>query len=216
MPIRPASRRSRHDHYGWPEAPRCAFRPVADAELIEVPVTIARVRRAGSHRPAAASSGCCPAAVTDRAVRAGQRGEGSPAVFYFHPWEIDPGQPRVANAPLKSKLRHYSRLGAMAGKLRDADRAGTTGAGWTRSSAREAARLAVNAPLLSRPLALRAADLGDAIERARIDAFVHAHPEGTPFHLPAWSVAVAQGCGQTSHYLVAERGQWRASSACCR
>ena len=44
--------------------------------------------------------------------------EGHPAVFYFHPWEIDPGQPRVANAPVKSKLRHYSRLGAMAGKLR--------------------------------------------------------------------------------------------------
>ncbi|MDQ2879614.1 MAG: DUF3473 domain-containing protein, partial [Pseudomonadota bacterium] len=43
---------------------------------------------------------------------------GQPAVVYFHPWEIDPGQPRVANAPLKSKLRHYSRLGAMAGKLR--------------------------------------------------------------------------------------------------
>ena len=38
-------------------------------------------------------------------------------MFYFHPWEIDPGQPRVADAPLKSRLRHYSRLGAMAGKL---------------------------------------------------------------------------------------------------
>jgi hypothetical protein len=44
--------------------------------------------------------------------------QGHPAVFYFHPWEVDPGQPRVENAPLKSKLRHYSRLGAMAGKLR--------------------------------------------------------------------------------------------------
>jgi hypothetical protein len=39
-------------------------------------------------------------------------------VFYFHPWEIDPGQPRVAGAPLKSRLRHYSRLEQMAGKLR--------------------------------------------------------------------------------------------------
>ena len=40
-----------------------------------------------------------------------------PAVFYFHPWEIDPGQPRVANAPLKSRLRHYTNLSGMAGKL---------------------------------------------------------------------------------------------------
>ena len=77
----------RHDHYGWPEAPRFAFRPVADAAL------------------------------TNYAIRQ-VAGEGHPAVFYFHPWEIDPGQPRVANAPVRSKLRHYSRLGAMAGKLR--------------------------------------------------------------------------------------------------
>ena len=40
-----------------------------------------------------------------------------PAVFYFHPWEIDPGQPRVPDAPLRSRLRHYSRLSAMEGKL---------------------------------------------------------------------------------------------------
>ena len=46
---------------------------------------------------------------------------------------------------------------------------------------------------------------GDAAERARIDAFVRAHPDATPFHLPGWSVAVARGCGQTAHYLVAER-----------
>ena len=38
-------------------------------------------------------------------------------MFYFHPWEIDPDQPRVADAPRRSKLRHYSRLGAMAPKL---------------------------------------------------------------------------------------------------
>jgi hypothetical protein len=42
----------------------------------------------------------------------------APCMFYFHPWEVDPEQPRVARAPLKSRLRHYSRLGAMAGKLR--------------------------------------------------------------------------------------------------
>ena len=106
----------RHDHYGWPEAPRFAFRPVAGAELIEVPVTIADV----GGRKLATGGGffrLFPAALTHYAIRQ-VAGEGQPAVFYFHPWEIDPGQPRVANAPVKSKLRHYSRLGAMAGKLR--------------------------------------------------------------------------------------------------
>src|SRR3954469_10482222 len=54
-------------------------------------------------------------------------------------------------------------------------------------------------------LTLRAADLADAVERARIKAWVAEHPEATPFHLPEWSGAVARGCGQRSHYLIAER-----------
>ncbi|AOH85381.1 FemAB [Sphingomonas panacis] len=61
-------------------------------------------------------------------------------------------------------------------------------------------------PLLSPLLGLRTADLSDASEAARIADFVRAHPAGTPFHLPAWSLAVAQGCGQRSHTLIAERG----------
>jgi polysaccharide deacetylase family protein (PEP-CTERM system associated) len=106
----------RHDHYGWPEAPRFAFRPVAGADLVELPVTTARI----GGRNLATGGGffrLFPAALTNWAVRQAN-GEGRPAIFYFHPWEIDPGQPRVVDAPLKSKLRHYSRLGAMAGKLR--------------------------------------------------------------------------------------------------
>lgn len=63
----------------------------------------------------------------------------------------------------------------------------------------------MNMPLPSTLLGIRAIDLRDADERARLDAFVRAHPQGTPFHLPAWSVAVAEGCGQKSHTLVAER-----------
>jgi len=106
----------RHDHYGWPEAPRYAFRPVADAPMIEVPVTVAEFGR----RRVATGGGffrLFPSALTNHAVRQ-VSAEGQPAVFYFHPWEIDTGQPRIAAAPLKSRLRHYSRLGAMAGKLR--------------------------------------------------------------------------------------------------
>ena len=53
------------------------------------------------------------------------------------------------------------------------------------------------------PLGVRAADLGDPAECARIDAFVAAG-RGTPFHRTGWSRAVARGCGQHAHYLVAE------------
>jgi len=106
----------RHDHYGWREAPRYAFRPLADAALVELPVTVAEI----AGRRLATGGGffrLLPAALTDFAVRQ-VNAEGQPAMFYFHPWEIDPGQPRVRHAPLRSRLRHYSRLGAMAGKLR--------------------------------------------------------------------------------------------------
>jgi polysaccharide deacetylase family protein (PEP-CTERM system associated) len=105
----------RHDHYGWADAPRGAYRPVSDADLIEVPITIARV----VGKEVTTGGGffrLLPGSITSTAVSAANR-EARPAIFYFHPWEIDPAQPRVANAPLRSKLRHYARLGAMSGKL---------------------------------------------------------------------------------------------------
>lgn len=105
-----------HDHYGWRESPRFAWRPLADSHLIELPVSTAAL----VGRRLAVGGGffrLLPAALTDLAVRqANAAGHGG--MFYFHPWEVDPGQPRVAAAPLRSKLRHYSRLGAMSGKLR--------------------------------------------------------------------------------------------------
>ena len=107
----------RHDHYGWPKAPRFAFRPVAGSALIELPVTTAQI----AGRNMATGGGffrLLPFAFTDWTVRRVNMREGRPAIFYFHPWEVDPDQPRVENAPLRSRLRHYSRLSAMAGKMR--------------------------------------------------------------------------------------------------
>ncbi|HEX8126259.1 MAG TPA: XrtA system polysaccharide deacetylase [Allosphingosinicella sp.] len=106
-----------HDHYGWREAPRFAHRPLADSDLIELPVTT--VELAG-RRMAAGGGGffrLLPYRFSSWAIDRVNRDEERPAVFYFHPWEIDPGQPRVAAAPLKSRLRHYSRLSAMRPKL---------------------------------------------------------------------------------------------------
>jgi polysaccharide deacetylase family protein (PEP-CTERM system associated) len=107
-----------HDHYGWPEAPRFAFKPLPWAPLIEIPVTTALF---AGKRLAAGGGGffrVLPYAFSRWAIRQVNRTEQRPAVFYFHPWEIDPGQPRVAGAPLKSRLRHYTKLDQMAPKLR--------------------------------------------------------------------------------------------------
>ena len=106
-----------HDHYGWREAPRFAWRPVAGSPLVELPVTT--VELAG-RRFAAAGGGffrLYPYALSRWAVRRLNTSDHRPAVVYLHPWELDPGQPRIAGAPLKSRLRHYSRLGAMEAKL---------------------------------------------------------------------------------------------------
>lgn len=64
-------------------------------------------------------------------------------------------------------------------------------------------------PLVTAPVGVRAVDIRDARDCARVDAFVHAMPGATPFHLTAWSRAVEQGCGQRARYLVAERADGR-------
>ncbi len=106
-----------HDHYGWPEAPRFAFRPVPDSRMIEIPVTTARF--AGRTLPAGGGGffRLLPYSFSRWAIRQ-VNAEGQPGILYFHPWEIDPDQPRVANAPLKSRLRHYTNLSVMQSKLR--------------------------------------------------------------------------------------------------
>lgn len=108
----------RHDHYGWPDSPRFAWKPLADSPLVELPVTTAKA----AGRTLAAGGGgffrLLPYAFSRWAIRQVNQQDHRPAIIYFHPWEIDPDQPRVAGAPLRSRVRHYSNLSVMAAKLR--------------------------------------------------------------------------------------------------
>lgn len=105
-----------HDHYGMPDAPLSPFRPIA-SELVEIPVaTIELLGR----RVSCAGGGhfrlfpyCWSKWCLSRLARNGER----TAAFYFHPWEIDPDQPRVKGLPLRSKLRHYTGQAVMEQKL---------------------------------------------------------------------------------------------------
>ncbi|MBS0473608.1 MAG: DUF3473 domain-containing protein, partial [Proteobacteria bacterium] len=106
-----------HDHYGWREAPRFAFKPLPWSGLVEVPVTTAHF---AGRRMAAGGGGffrVLPYGFSRWAIRQVNEQDRRPAVFYFHPWEIDPGQPRVTGASLRSKVRHYTNLTVMADKL---------------------------------------------------------------------------------------------------
>ncbi len=105
------------DHYGWPEAGRFAFRPVDGSDLIELPVTTAEF---AGKRLAAGGGGwfrMLPYAFSRWAFNQVNQRDARPGIFYFHPWEIDPDQPRVSHAPLKSRLRHYTNLSAMEAKM---------------------------------------------------------------------------------------------------
>jgi hypothetical protein len=57
-----------------------------------------------------------PYFLTQRGIRHINQEEKQPAMVYFHPWEIDPDQPRI-RASFRSRLRHYTNLSRMERKL---------------------------------------------------------------------------------------------------
>jgi polysaccharide deacetylase family protein (PEP-CTERM system associated) len=107
----------RHDLYGMPEAPRFAFR-VRPGAILEIPVTTVRV--SGRNLPAGGGGyfRLMPYGLYRWGLRRVNGRDAQPGMFYFHPWEVDPGQPRVEGAPLRSRLRHYTNLGTMEARLR--------------------------------------------------------------------------------------------------
>ena len=105
----------KHDHYGMPNAPRFAHSVAAG--LIEIPVTTLRV---GSRNLPSSGGGyfrLLPYALSRWMIRRVNAVDAMPAIFYFHPWEIDPAQPRVAGIDLKTRFRHYVNIGRMEQRL---------------------------------------------------------------------------------------------------
>ncbi|NIK86703.1 polysaccharide deacetylase family protein (PEP-CTERM system associated) [Rhizomicrobium palustre] len=107
-----------HDNYGIPEAPRFAFHPLAEDDFLEIPVT--SLRWLGRNWPSGGGGyfRLLPFGLSRRAMDSVRARDDQPLVFYFHPWEIDAGQPRVRGASLKSRIRHYTNLSRMEDKLK--------------------------------------------------------------------------------------------------
>jgi polysaccharide deacetylase family protein (PEP-CTERM system associated) len=103
----------RHDLYGIPDAERFPHRRNG---LLEFPPST--IRMAGNNFGAGGGGylRLLPYQFTRWAIRKINEKERQPAMVYFHPWELDPGQPRIA-APLKSRLRHYANLVGMQEKI---------------------------------------------------------------------------------------------------
>ncbi len=106
----------RHDHYGMPDAPRFAHQ--VRAGLLELPVTTARF----FDRNWPASGGgyfrLLPYPLSRWLLQKVNERDHQPAIFYFHPWEIDAGQPRVPGISAKTRFRHYLNLSYTEGRLK--------------------------------------------------------------------------------------------------
>jgi polysaccharide deacetylase family protein (PEP-CTERM system associated) len=108
----------RHDRYGIPDAPRHIYTITSDAgTLIEIPASTVRI---GSVNLPIAGGGyfrLLPYRFTQWGIRRVNTMERAPVMFYMHPWEIDPEQPRL-DAGATTRWRHYSGLHRTADRLK--------------------------------------------------------------------------------------------------
>jgi polysaccharide deacetylase family protein (PEP-CTERM system associated) len=106
-----------HDHYGMPDAPRFAFYPNGPDGLLEVPITTVQL---GGRKLPAGGGGyfrLLPYALSRWMVKRVNETDNEAALFYFHPWELDPGQPRPEGLDAKSRFRHYINIERMEGRI---------------------------------------------------------------------------------------------------
>jgi len=105
-----------HDNYGMPDAPRFPFRTGRQG-ILEIPMTTMRL--AGRNLPCSGGGyfRLLPYPISRWQMRRVNRRDGHPCVFYFHPWEIDPGQPRQQGISVKTRFRHYLNLGRTRDRL---------------------------------------------------------------------------------------------------
>jgi len=108
----------KRDNYANPNAPRTVYRPAGARSLIEIPIATVRI---GAKNYPAGGGGyfrLLPYWASRAAIARINARDRAPAVFYLHPWEVDPGQPRAEGVSAKSRLRHYLNLAKTGERLR--------------------------------------------------------------------------------------------------
>jgi polysaccharide deacetylase family protein (PEP-CTERM system associated) len=107
----------RHDRYGIPGAPAAPHRIKTHAGVIrEFPGMVCQLGKASIPVGGGGYLRLLPWMVTERLLHS-IRSQGRPLNVYVHPWEVDPGQPRMAGS-IKSRFRHYQNLRTTLPKLR--------------------------------------------------------------------------------------------------
>jgi len=99
----------RHDHYGLPDAPRFPFK-TGSSGILEIPMS--SLSFLGRNWPCSGGGyfRLLPLSYSKWAVGRINTVDRMPVVFYFHPWEIDPGQPRIQGISAMARFRHYVNL----------------------------------------------------------------------------------------------------------
>lgn len=105
-----------HDHYGAPDAPRFPFH--ARDGLLELPVTTSRLLHVNLPAGGGGYFRLLPYGLSSWLIRRVNAVDRQPAIFYFHPWEIDAAQPRIPGVSAKARFRHYVNLHRTEGRLR--------------------------------------------------------------------------------------------------
>lgn len=107
----------KHDLYGMPEAQRFAFRPDNAPKLLEIPVSTVTLGEKNFPCGGGGFFRLFPYPLSRWAINRVNQIDRQAAVFYFHPWEIDPAQPRQSGIDLKTRIRHYLNLSRMEYRL---------------------------------------------------------------------------------------------------
>jgi peptidoglycan-N-acetylglucosamine deacetylase len=104
-----------HDHYGTPDWPQTPY--LRNEGIWEIPMPV--LNRWNMQLPIAGGGyfRLLPYWISRSFIRKYLNTASSPYMFYFHPWEIDPKQPRIEQAPARSKFRHYVNLQRMEPKI---------------------------------------------------------------------------------------------------
>ncbi len=107
-----------HDHYGMPDAPRFAFYPNGNDGLLELPVTTVRLLERNFPAGGGGYFRFWPYPVSRWFLQRVNNHDKQSGIFYFHPWELDPGQPRQNGVGMKTRFRHYLNLHRMEGRIK--------------------------------------------------------------------------------------------------
>lgn len=99
----------RHDLYGIPDAPRFAFSAV-EGRLLEIPITTVPVAGRNINCGGGGWFRLFPYSFSRWALSQVNTVDGQAGIFYFHPWEIDPQQPRPPGLGVRTRFRHYLNL----------------------------------------------------------------------------------------------------------